>query len=86
MSKKDMNLIKPHSGVAFIDAKGKKEEGPEVLLSPGRMTRSNYSKVANVRISSDTNSGALSEARLGSPTSTVTSPTSAMFKDRVTSI
>ena len=95
VSKKDVNLIKPHPGVSFIDGKGKKEEGPEVPLSPGRMTRSNYSKVANVRISSDTNSGGLSDLRLGSPSSTITSPTSAnnlpnsgmgMFKDRLTSI
>jgi hypothetical protein len=92
--KKDTILLRPTSGVTFFDAKGKKEEGPETVLSPGRMTRSNYSKVANVRISSEANTVAFSSAaRLDSPTSRVTTPAATqrpaqatMFKDRISSL
>lgn len=53
--KKDQILLRPNTGVTLIDGKGKKEEGPEQTVSPNRMTRSTYSQVANVRISSETN-------------------------------
>jgi len=61
-------------GVTFIDPKGKREEGPEIPLSPGRMTRSKYSQVANLRISQDVNT--LSSQRMTSPNSRVTTPAS----------
>ncbi len=41
--KKEAATLKLHGGVTFVDSKGRKEEGPEVPVSPGRMTRSNYS-------------------------------------------
>ena len=94
--KKDTATIKLNAGVTFLDSKGKKEEGPEVPVSPGRMTRSNYSQVANVRISSETNIGGLSSPRLESPRTRVVSPSSTtnnlpfsgmgMFTDRISSL
>ena len=76
--KKDTTLLRPTSGVTLVDGKGKKEEGPELAISPGRMTRSNYSKVANVRLSSEANTVNFSSAtRLESPNSRVTTPAAA---------
>ena len=96
--KKEANAIKPNVGVSYVDSRGKKEEGPELPMSPGRMSRSSYSKIAHVRLSSAVNLGGLSSRRLESPSSRVTTPSAGepaksvpnsgvgMFKERISSL